>query len=301
MRVRIGTRGSKLALAQSYMVQSALSRACPEAEFETVVISTAGDRQAADGDLPAGTGVFVKEIEEKLLGGEIDLAVHSLKDMPVSPPAGLILAAVLVREDAREAFVSRDGRTLAELPSGARVGTGSPRRRAQLLRFRPDLSLIPIRGNVDTRLRKVREGLADGTVLALAGLRRLGLEESVTEIIPLDKCLPAPGQGAVVCQVRTGEAVLIELAGRINHEASARAVRAERAFLQGLGGGCRAPIAAYASEETGILKLSGLAGDADGRRFVEGALCGPPADAAGLGDRLARELLARGAGELPAP
>ncbi len=301
MRIRIGTRGSKLALAQSSMVQAVLARACPESEFETVVISTAGDRQAADGDQPPGAGVFVKEIEGKLLAGEIDLAVHSLKDMPVSPPAGLVLAAVLEREDVREAFVSRDGVALARLPAGGRVGTGSPRRRAQLLRFRPDLNFVPIRGNVDTRLRKVREGAADGAVLALAGLRRLGLTEVVTEIIPLERCLPAPGQGAVVCQVRAGEAAILELAGRINHTASSRAVEAERAFLAGLGGGCRTPIAAYAQERAGVLELRGLAGDADGRRFVEGALSGPPADAAGLGGRLARELLARGAGELLEP
>jgi hydroxymethylbilane synthase len=298
MRIRIGTRGSKLALAQASLVRQMLTQACPNIECRAVVITTAGDREAESGGPIAGTGIFVKEIEEQLLGGGIDVAVHSLKDMPVAMRPGAILAAVLPREDPREAFVSRDGRRLFALPCGARVATGSLRRQAQLLRRHPGLQFIPIRGNVDTRLRKIREGAAEGIVLALAGLRRLGLESSVTDIIPFEECLPAPGQGAVVCELRAGEAGLQELVGRINHAASARAVEAERSFLAALGGGCRTPIAAYACEREETLELRGFVGESSGLRYLEGMAAGIALEPNALGEKLARDLLAQGAGEL---
>jgi len=315
--LRLGTRGSALALAQAALAEAALAAAAsaggaPQLKVERVVITTTGDRRvASEGDpiAPKGDGpgialegdargIFVREIEEALLSRAVDVAVHSLKDLPVDLPPGLVLAGVLERGDPRDAFCSRDGRTLDELPAGASVATGSPRRAAQLGRIWGHLVFVPIRGNVDTRLRKVREGAADGVVLARAGLVRLGLAGAITELIPLEVCLPAPGQGAIGLEARESDAGIAGLLARVTHPPTLAAVLAERAFLRRLGGGCRAPVAALGvGAEGGKLVLHGFVADPAGARFAASSAEGPAADAEALGVRLAERLLDEGAAE----
>ncbi len=298
MRIRLGTRGSPLALAQAVLTEATLHAADPGVIVERVVIKTTGDRQSETGAPEAGKGVFVKEIEEALLADRVDVAVHSAKDLPVDVPAGLVLAAVLPREDPRDAFCSRDGRTLDELPAGAKVGTGSPRRAAQLRRLYPHLAFVPIRGNVDTRLRKMREGEVDGAVLARAGLVRLGLATAITELLPAEVCLSAPGQGAVGLEARLADAATRAVLARVNDAPAFAAVTAERAFLRRLGGGCKTPIAALAVAEGDDLKLHGYIGEEEGARFVAGSAIAPAGDAEVLGVHLAERLLGEGAQEL---
>jgi len=298
MKIRIGTRGSALALAQAEMTRKALEAAAPGIETERVIIKTTGDRQSETGAPDAGKGVFVKEIEEALLANTIDVAVHSMKDVPTELAPGLTLAAMLPRADVRDVFCSRDGKILDELPAAARIGTGSPRRAAQLRRLYPDLAYVPIRGNVDTRLRKVREGEADGVILARAGLVRLGLEAAITEIIPIPVCLPAPGQGAVGLEIRSEDEKTKLVLDRLNHAETMLAVRAERQMLLKLGGGCRTPIAAYGVITDGSMHLLGFVGSAEGKQFVQGGVSAPAADPEALGNMLAEELLAKGAKDL---
>lgn len=298
MKIRLGTRGSALALAQAEMTRAALVAVAPDLEIERVVIKTTGDRQSETGVVESGKGVFVKEIEEALLTGTVDIAVHSTKDLPTELAPGLALTAMLPRADVRDVFCSRDGKILDEMPAGARVATGSPRRAAQLRRLYPDLAYVPIRGNVDTRLRKIREGEADGVVLARAGLVRLGLEASITEIIPIPVCLPAPGQGAVGLESRADDRKIAMLLQRVNHPETLLAVRAERRLLLKLGGGCLTPIAAYGVITDGSLHLLGFVGSAEGAIFVQGGVTAPAADPEAAGDRLAEELLTKGAREL---
>jgi hydroxymethylbilane synthase len=295
----LGTRGSALALAQTHLVLEALKARYPQIALKVEPIRTTGDHdQTTSLSQIGGQGIFVKEIERALLAGEIDLAVHSLKDVPSVLPDGLTLAAMLPREDPRDALVSRAGLTLGELPEGATVGTGSMRRRAQLRAIRADLQLLDIRGNVDTRLLKVREGAYDAAVLAVAGLRRLGHEGAIHEILSPEVMLPAPGQGTIVIQVRADDAAAVQLVSTLDDPATRAASVAERAFLHVLGAGCRLPIGAYGTVEDSSLRLVGMIGAPDGRRLVRGELCGEIREAEMLGSNLAGQLLAQGGADL---
>jgi hydroxymethylbilane synthase len=298
----LGTRGSKLARWQTDHVREALLRAWPSLEAETRIITTQGDR-ALDQPLPAigGKGVFTAELEDALLRGEIDLAVHSLKDLPTTQTPGLIIGAILERADPRDALISREGYTLATLPQGATVGTSSSRRRAQLLHMRPDLHIRDLRGNVDTRIAKALDpdGPYDAIVLALAGVQRLRRAEVVGEMISLETLLPAPGQGALAVQCRDEEESRALLAS-LNHAPTALQVTAERAFLAGLGGGCAVPVAVYAWTEDERLHLHGCVTAPDGARQVDvrGKGAATLDGARRLGERLARNALKEGAREL---
>jgi len=299
----LGTRGSALACWQTDHVAGLLAAAWPDLACETVIMGTAGDR-ALDTPLPllGGKGAFTAELEAALQRGEIDLAVHSLKDLPVVSPAGLALGAVPARGEVGDALASRAGYTLATLPRGATVGTSSRRRAAQLLHQRPDLRIRDVRGNVDTRLRKAlaADGGYDALVLAHAGLARLGRADVITQLLPLEVMLPAPGQGALGVQCRAEPALLARLAP-LDHTATRQAVAAERAFLTGLGGGCAMPIAAYAAVAGDQLSLRGRVTAPDGVRQVDVHLSGLVVDAAALGGRLAELALAQGAAALLRP
>ena len=293
--LRIGSRGSPLALVQAREVAGRLAKACglaPE-RIEIKTIRTTGDmivdRPLADA---GGKGLFTKEIEEALLSGAIDLAVHSSKDMPTFLPAGLLLAAFLPREDPRDAFVSRTAKSLHELPQGAVVGTASPRRQALIKRLRPDLAIVPLRGNVETRLRKIENGDADATVLALAGLKRLGLAAAATAVLDLDEFLPAVGQGAIGIETRDDDAKTLALVDAINDADTATALTAERAFLAVLDGSCRTPIAGHARVIDGVVRFRGLIAKTDGSEALEVSREGSRADAAALGADAGRELKA---------
>jgi hydroxymethylbilane synthase len=294
--LRLGTRGSPLALAQARMVRQAIASAHgfdPE-RIELKVIRTSGDRiQDRPLSEAGGKGLFTKEIEEALLAGAIDLAVHSSKDMPTVLPAGLVLAAFLEREDARDAFVSRKAKSLAELARGAVVGTASLRRQALVKRMRPDLSVAPLRGNVETRLRRLDEGVADATLLALAGLKRLGIADVATAVLDLEAFLPAVGQGAVGIETRADDARTRTLLEPVNHADTAIALAAERAFLAVLDGSCRTPIAGHATVSAGHLRFRGMILKPDGSEAFETTRAGGIADAAKLGADAGAELKAR--------
>ncbi|MEI8055958.1 MAG: hydroxymethylbilane synthase [Actinomycetes bacterium] len=298
--VRIATRASKLARMQSQQVADSLAVRLGQ-PVHLVEITTAGD---ADQLTPladmGGVGVFVAAVREAVIRGEADLAVHSLKDLPTAAAPGLQIAAIPLREDPWDVLVARDGHTLATLPHGARVGTGSPRRAAQLLALRPDLDVVGIRGNVDTRLRKVTDGEVDAVVLAHAGLARLGRLDSVTEVLDPDHMLPAPGQGALAVECRDVDvdAALLDALSDLDDPATRVAVTAERALLAGLEAGCSAPVGAYATV-SGIgseilVHLTGSVVSADGRIQVRKSVTGPAGDAASVGFNLAAELIAAG-------
>ena len=293
-KIRIGTRGSKLALAQAYELRDRLSAAhqLGEDDFEIVVIKTSGDL-IQDRPLSAvgGKGLFTKEIEDALLDGGIDLAVHSMKDMPTRLPDGLDIPCFLPREDVRDAFISLKVKRLADLPKGAVLGTSSLRRQAQVKRLRPDLKVITYRGNVETRLRKLEEGVADATLLAFAGLKRLGLEDRVTALIETDDMLPAVAQGAIGVEIREHDAKMSGLLEALNHAETATCVAAERAFLAVLDGSCRTPIAGLAELSEGGLRFRGSILTPDGRQCYETERHGSPSDAARLGEDAGRELL----------
>lgn len=294
----IGTRGSKLAHWQADWVRAALSQAWPALVFKIRPFTTSGDRQL---DLPlaaiGGKGLFTAELEQALHDHEIDLAVHSLKDLPTMSAPGLALGAIGQRTDARDVLIAPNYGTYAALPRGARVGTSSPRRVAQLLAARPDLSIWPLRGNVDTRVRKAENGEYDAVVLAAAGVQRLGLSDHIREYLPLDVMLPAPGQGAIGVQCRAGDERVQPLLRPLDHAATREAVTAERTFLARLGGGCAMPIAAYAtSAADSTLKLMGLVASPDGQLVIR--VSGLGADAQTLGAELAAQALAQGAQEL---
>jgi len=290
--LRLGTRGSQLALAQARLVADRLEAAAPGLAVELVTIATAGDRDQAT-PLAAGErpGWFTTAIQEALQRGEVDIAVHSLKDLPTRRPQGLVIAAVPLREDPRDALVSRTGAPLRSLPPGAVVGTSSPRREAQLRELRPDLDIRPIRGNVETRVRKVRDGEYDAAVVALAGLRRLGLETEAAEIFGFEEMLPAPGQGALAVECRADDARARDPLARVDDPAVRLAVTAERSFLAAIEGGCSFPAAAYAEHFGSTLKLHALV--ASGGRIIRSKMGGPAETAAGLGHQLAEELLRR--------
>jgi hydroxymethylbilane synthase len=295
----IGTRGSPLALAQANEVQSRLAAAhgLDPRSFAIEVIKTSGD---AIQDRPlyeaGGKGLFTKEIEQALLEGRIDLAVHSAKDVPTFLPDGLCLSSWLPREDARDVFISHKAKTLNELPAGAVVGSSSPRRRALILKLRPDLKLESIRGNVETRLRKLASGEADATILALAGLRRLGLQDRATAIFDAHEFLPAAGQGAITIETRRDDERINALVAAIDDKATEAAVAAERGFLALLDGSCRTPIAAHAIVEGDRIRFRGLIVSPDGREAYEAAREGLRGEAALLGADAAREVRER-AGE----
>lgn len=288
----IGSRGSNLARWQARHVADMLR----ETGFptRTEIIKTTGDRLPTVALIEAGgKGLFTKEIEEALLDGSIDLAVHSLKDLPSDLPEGLGIAAIPQREDPRDAIL---GLRLADLPKRARVGTSSERRRAQLLALRPDLDVRPVRGNVDTRIRKLKEGRFAAVVLALAGLRRLGLEDEAVQILSPEEMCPAAGQGALAIETRRDDPVA-EICARLDHEPTRQAVACERAILAGLGGGCHLPVGAYARVEAGCLRVQAVAVSPDGARCARASAQGASAEPVELSALVIRDLLAQGAGE----
>jgi hydroxymethylbilane synthase len=299
---RIGTRGSRLAARQTEIALEALSLAHPDTAFETQTISTSGDRTTQSLSEVGGRGVFVIEIERALLDREIDIAVHSLKDLPSEDTTGLTIAAVLPREDPRDVLVSGRGMKLGGLPAGATIGTGSPRRAAQVLAMRPDLEIKDIRGNIDTRIRKVEDGDYDAAVLAAAGLKRLGWLDRAAQVFEPDEMLPAVGQGAVALQVRSDDGEAIALLRPLDDLHTRVAITAERAFERRLGGGCHAAIAAYATvgfgpdAESLPVTLRGLVGGEG--RLLTGEMEAPSADTEALGIRLAEYLIAQGADAL---
>ena len=297
MRLRLGARGSTLSLAQASLVQEALGG---EAAIEVVTIRTTGDRLSADGAPIGWKGDFTKELDEALLDGRIDLAVHSLKDVPSAMPAGLAIVAVPLREDPRDALLSDPRRVFAELARGARVGTSSPRRQAQLRAARPDLEIVEARGNVDTRIRRMQEGRFDALVLARAGLARLGRLGDIAEVFEESVLLPAVGQGALAIVAREGGEHARAVGLRLDHAPSHGAILAERAFLAALEAGCRAPVAGRARVEGESLLLSGAVFSLDGRRTLRGERAGSVREAPSIGRALGEELLARGAATLMA-
>lgn len=297
-RLTVGSRGSALALRQTELIIERLKSLNPDPEIEVRIIKTKGDN-ILDEPLTriAGKGFFVTEIERALLRGEINFAVHSMKDLPAEITEGLVIAAIPEREDPSDALVS-NGPGLRDLPKGARIGTGSPRRQAQLLHFRPDLEVADLRGNLDTRIRRLEEGRFDAVVLAYAGLHRMGWEDRVTEKLPPEICLPAVGQGALAIQTREDDAETIELLAALDHAESRAAVTAERSLLSALGGGCQVPIGALGIIEGAALRLRGVVASPDGKRLIRGEVSGDPADPDALGRELAHVLLAGGAEEI---
>jgi hydroxymethylbilane synthase len=294
--LRIGSRGSPLALVQVSEVQRRLSEACglPLDRILIEIIRTTGDK-IQDRPLAevGGKGVFTKEIEDALLSGMIDVAVHSSKDVPTFLPPGLALAAYLPREDVREGFVGRDAKTLRDLPPGACVGTASPRRQAMVRRLRPDLTVASLRGNVETRLRKIMDGEADATLLAVAGLKRLGRLSVATAIFEIDEFLPAVGQGAIAIEIRADDAETRALVAKIDDAATAAALAAERAFLAVLDGSCRTPIAGHARVSDATLTFRGMILKPDGSEAIEVVRDGRAEDAADLGADAGAELKGR--------
>jgi hydroxymethylbilane synthase len=293
-KIRIGTRGSPLALAQARQVAARLGAAhglAPE-QCELVVIKTTGDRITDRPLIEAGgKGLFTKELEEALFAGDIDVAVHSMKDMPAILPQGLVISAILEREDPRDAFVSVKYRSLDALPEGAVIGTSSPRRQAQVLRARPDLRVVGFRGNVETRLRKLEDGVADATFLACAGLNRLGLSQHITAAMPIDVMLPAVAQGAIGIEIRADDDATAQLLAPLNDAATALCVAAERAYLAQLEGSCRTPIAGYAELDGGTLRLRGEILTPDGAHAHSAARSGSAQEAMLLGEATAAALL----------
>ncbi len=313
----LGTRGSPLAMAQALWVRDRLRDAHPDLEIEVEIIRTTGDEQqrtraetwittvAED-----GKGIFVKEIEEALLSGRIDLAVHSMKDLPTVQPDGLTVAAVPPREDPSDALVTLSGHDLASLPRGARIGTGSPRRAAQLRAARQDLRIAPVRGNVGTRIRKMREGTFDGVILAVAGLKRLGALDDpprkgqdlsalgMVWSLPAEVCVPAVGQGALAIETREEDTETRSRISVLDDPGTAAETRSERAFLEALGGGCRVPVAALGRLSSGRLRLRGLVASMDGTRLIRVEGEEPRDRASELGRRLADEAIRSGAADL---
>lgn len=303
----IGSRGSRLALTQADIVKTQLQTFHPQLEISVEVIKTSGDVKTEPLSVIGGKGVFTKELEEALLDGRIDMAVHSLKDLPTIVPAALTIAAICKREDPRDALVLRHNQRgasassptdLLALPKGSVVGTSSPRRLAQLKHLRGDLVFKDLRGNVDTRLQKLDQGEYDALVLACAGLRRLGLEGRISGAISTDQMLPAVGQGALAVETRVDDVETIALAGSLEHKFTRLACLAERAFLRTLGGGCLLPIAAHAVVRDKRIRLNGLVCDPQGRRVMRDRDTGPLDEAEALGNNLAARLLASGAAEL---
>ncbi len=296
-KLKIGTRGSPLALYQAHETRRRLMAAhgLAETDIEIIVITTTGDR-VRDRPLSeiGGKGLFTKEIEEALFAGDIQLAVHSMKDMPARLPDGLVMAALLPREDPRDAFLSPVAKSIADLAQGATVGSSSVRRGAQLKRLRPDLNVIPFRGNVETRLRKLEDGVAQATFLACAGLNRLGLADKITSIIPMEMMLPAVAQGCIGIETRDDDAATRDILAPLNHAVTATAVTCERAFLAALDGSCRTPLAGHAFLENDRVKFRGHALTLDGVHCFETAREGAASDAEAMGREAGEEVKAKG-------
>ena len=299
----IGSRGSKLALWQSQQARQRLLDLNPQIEVRIEIIKTTGDVKNDPLSVIGGKGVFTKELEDALLDGRIDIAVHSLKDLPTVLPDGLSISAICEREDARDALVLRSNfegehASLSGLPVGVVVGTSSQRRLAQLKALRADAVVKDLRGNVDTRIRKLDEGQYDAVILASAGLVRLGLQDRISARISETEMLPAVGQGAVAIETRSDNEIAVDATRRLDHRDTRLACLAERSFLRSLGGGCQFPIAAHATIDEDSLKLDGLVAKPDGSRILRAFLSGPLADAETLGSTLAEQLLQQGAGSL---
>jgi len=299
-KVVIGTRGSRLALIQAGIARKALEEAFPELEVEIREIKTTGDVIT---DIPlekiGDKGLFIKELEAALLQEEIDLAVHSMKDMPTALPEGLQIGAVMEREEPWDVFISAGGnRKLSDLKPGEQLGSSSLRRRAQLLHHFPHLEICPIRGNVDTRLKKLQQGEYDGIILAYAGVKRMGWSEQISEIIPADICLPSVGQGAIGLEIRAGDRQTEELVSVLNCSRTEAQVLAERAFLRKLEGGCQIPVGALAESRPGELLLKGMVASLDGRVMFQGEKRGNPGEAEAIGESLAGEMLEEGCGNI---
>lgn len=297
----IGTRSSKLALWQANHIKAELQQHYPGLDVKLEIITTTGDKIL---DVPlakiGGKGLFTKELENEMLAGNIDLAVHSLKDMPTQLPEGLVLAAVGKREDPRDALVSNSYKSFADLPQGAKVGTSSLRRKAQLLNARPDLAIYDLRGNVDTRLKKLVDENLDAIVLAVAGLKRLGYEDRITEILSQDVCLPAVGQGALAIEARAGDEEVLSLLSSVHDDDSFIQAVAERAFLHEVEGGCQVPVGVYAVCAESTLKVRAVIASVDGLQVIRQDITGKKSEAEALGIALAQKMLADGGKELMA-
>jgi len=298
-KLRIATRKSPLALWQANHVRDALMARNPGLDVELFTMTTQGDKIL---DTPlakvGGKGLFVKELELGILEGRADLAVHSMKDVPVAFPEGLGLAAVLAREDPRDALISRDFASIEALPKGARVGTSSLRRQCQLRARRPDLEVLDLRGNVNTRLAKLDNGDYDAILLAAAGVKRMGWEDRITELLPPEQFLPAIGQGAIGIEIRVADERVSRVVKALNDEQTATRIRAERALNERLQGGCQVPIAGYSEISHGVMVLRALVGRPDGTELVQGVISGKPEDGGELGQVLADDLLSRGAKQI---
>jgi hydroxymethylbilane synthase len=296
MHLKIGTRGSTLAVAQSEWIRHRIESRHTDISIELVRIKTKGDK-IIDSPLSriGGKGLFVKEIEEALLRKYVDLAVHSTKDVPAELPDGLCLAVFPEREDPRDAFISKEYASLSELPKGASIGTGSLRRSSQILNIRPDTQIIPLRGNVDTRLKRLEMDNLNAVVLAAAGLNRLGLSSRITQYLSTEALLPAIGQGALGLEVRKDDDRILEILSFLNHRPTELAVRAERAFLKRLEGGCQVPIAGFGILERGIITLKGMVAELDGSLIIKDEVKGAEDQPEKLGFTLAEKLLGSGA------
>jgi hydroxymethylbilane synthase len=293
--VKIGTRGSALALTQANWVADRLRRRYPEMSIATVVIKTKGDiMQDVSLVKIGGKGVFVKEIEDALLRGDVDIAVHSMKDLPSELPKGLYIAIFPEREDPRDVLIARDHKKIESLPRGARIGTGSMRRGMQMRNLLPDVRIVPLRGNLDTRIRKIETEGLDGVIVAAAGIRRMGWVSRVSQFLPAEVMLPAVGQGALGIELRADDSALAEMLAFLNHPETSMEVGAERSFLQRIGGGCQLPIAAYAKMNSRELTIRGLVGSPDGRTMIADEVRGAPPDYGMLGTLLAERILSRG-------
>ncbi len=298
MRLRLGTRQSPLAKVQAAWVADQLKQHHPDLAIETVLLTTTGDQLQKEGDKKISSegglkALFTKEIEAALLENRIDLAVHSMKDMTPELPQGLVIGAVPLREDPRDVWISKTRTRLEDTPPYSKVATGSVRREAQLRHARPDLDIVPLRGNVDTRMKKLAEGTFDGMILALAGLKRLGREREITEILPTDLLLPAVGQGALGLEVRESDKATREHIAPLNHTASFQAITAERAFLRAMNGSCQTPMAAYATISKGTLFITGVIAETTGKNYRRAQAQGPAEQAEYVCHTLAQKLLDR--------
>jgi hydroxymethylbilane synthase len=299
MNIKIGTRGSKLALTQANLVAGSLKKADAGITTEICVIKTSGDiMQDVSLTKIGGLGVFVKEIEDALLSGKVDLAVHSMKDVPTEIPAGLTFAAIMQREDVRDVLVAKNNKKLEFMPRGARIGTGSMRRAAQLLAFLPDLAIISLRGNLETRLKKIETENLQGVILAAAGMKRMGFAGKISQFLPIETMLPAVGQGALGLEIRESDEELKKIVAKLNHVPTAAEITAERSFLRGLGGGCLLPIAAFGKMEGEELSLEGLVASPRGTSVIRDKVKGSVLDAEELGKRLAEIILEKGGKKL---
>ncbi|MGD0278062.1 MAG: hydroxymethylbilane synthase [Smithella sp.] len=295
MNLKIGTRGSKLALTQTNFVADKLKKIMPEASIEICVIKTSGDiMQDVSLIKIGGQGVFVKEIEDALLSKKIDLAVHSMKDVPGETPEELMFAAILTREDIRDVLVSRDNIKLEFMPKGARIGTGSQRRGAQIKAILPDVNIVPLRGNIDTRLKKIETENLTGVILAAAGMKRMGLAEKITQFLPVETMLPAVGQGALGLQIRKADVDLAKVCAVLNDTTTTAEVTAERSYLRALGGGCRLPIAALGKQGSQYLSLEGMIAAPNGTTIIREKISGAKEDAEELGEKLANIVMEKG-------